>query len=437
MTSSAPASKHRQTDGTSILSLFEGDERVESFVREADDIVRLVVLRGGRVQRSHIASAPHTPGEDLASLADQLLLRSTRPPATTSDGVPVRVVDLFSGCGGISLGAAEAARAVRRRFEPVLACDWADEPLKVYSRNFPDARVVREDLSLMSSLIGSAPTPVERRLFGPIKPGVDLLLAGPPCQGHSNLNNHTRRSDPKNELYMKVARAVELLRPKFVIIENVPGVRHDQGKVVDRTRDAIQSLGYRTDAALVDLSRLGVPQSRRRHVMVAVARDSETAFTSVRATAARFGVAPRSVRWGIGDLMDIRRETLFDHLPGMTEVTRQRIDLLFDEGLFELPDDHRPDCHRTKAHTYGSVYGRMRWDVPSPTITGGFLSMGRGRFVHPERRGTLTPHEAARIQYFPDYFDFGDLVNRRSLAEAIGNAVPPKLSFVLATELLR
>jgi DNA (cytosine-5)-methyltransferase 1 len=134
--------------------------------------------------------------------------------------------------------------------------------------------------------------------------------------------------------------------------------------------------------------------------------------------------------------LNIKSDAVFDQAAVHSETNKLRIDYLFDHDLHELPDHVRPDCHRLKKHSYNSVYGRMRWDEVAPTITTGFGSTGQGRFVHPLRRRTLTPHEAARIQFIPDFFDFGNS-QRRQLQEMIGNAVPPKLSFMLALELLR
>src|SRR5690606_26715584 len=109
---------------------------------------------------------------------------------------------------------------------------------------------------------------------------------------------------------------------------------------------------------------------------------------------------------------------------------------LFDNVLHDLPDSERPDCHRLKNHSYLAVYGRLYWDRPAPTITRGFAYTGRGRFVHPLEPRTLTPHEAARVQFFPDYFSFGN-ANRSTMQNIIGNAVPPKMGYVAALELLR
>src|SRR6185312_3602501 len=109
---------------------------------------------------------------------------------------------------------------------------------------------------------------------------------------------------------------------------------------------------------------------------------------------------------------------------------------LFEHGLYDLPNNQRPECHRDGNHSYRSVYGRLRWTEPAQTITTGFGSMGQGRYVHPQRRRTLTPHEAARLQTFPDWFDFGKETRRGVLAKAIGNAVPPFLTLQIGQLIL-
>ena len=114
---------------------------------------------------------------------------------------------------------------------------------------------------------------------------------------------------------------------------------------------------------------------------------------------------------------------------------KKRIAYLFEHDLYDLPNSQRPFCHRAKDHSYVSVYGRMRWNLATQTITTGFGSTGQGRFVHPLRRRTLTPHEACRVQFIPDFFSFPE-TRRRHLQEMIGNAVPPKLAYVIALSLL-
>jgi DNA (cytosine-5)-methyltransferase 1 len=144
----------------------------------------------------------------------------------------------------------------------------------------------------------------------------------------------------------------------------------------------------------------------------------------------KFAYAPRTVRWAIGDLHRARSDGAFDQASVPTAVNRRRIDFLFDRGVYELPDRERPACHAPGGHTYKAVYGRLRWDNPGPTITTGFGCMGQGRFVHPAARRTLTPHEAARLQFFPDFFEFGER-GRGDYQQLIGNAVPPKLAYAV------
>jgi DNA (cytosine-5)-methyltransferase 1 len=112
------------------------------------------------------------------------------------------------------------------------------------------------------------------------------------------------------------------------------------------------------------------------------------------------------------------------------------MDYLLDHKIYNLPNQERPPCHQD-GHNYPAVYGRMNWDEPSSTITAGFGSTGQGRFMHPERclvtgKGrTLTPHEAARVQTFPDWFDISGK-RRGVLSKTIGNAVPPLLGMYVA-----
>ena len=119
-----------------------------------------------------------------------------------------------------------------------------------------------------------------------------------------------------------------------------------------------------------------------------------------------------------------------DSVPLLSEDNARRVRWLFDNNAYDLPNHERPKCHQ-EGHSYPAVYGRMRWDEAAPTITGGFLTPGRGRFVHPLRPRVMTPHEAARVQGFPDWFQFqvGEErpLKRANLAKWIGDAVPPIL----------
>ena len=109
---------------------------------------------------------------------------------------------------------------------------------------------------------------------------------------------------------------------------------------------------------------------------------------------------------------------------------------LLEHDEYDLPNSERPLFDQNDGHTYLSMYGRLDWEKPAQTITSGFGSIGQGRYMHPDQMRALTPHEAARIQGFPDYFRFAPLPSRASLATMIANAVPPELARRIVREVL-
>lgn len=351
---------------------------------------------------------------------------------------PVRIVDLFCGGGGLTLGAAEAARRVGRGATVALAVENDAAAADVYALNFREAVPRRTSVArLFDGRLGGAPTKAERAV-AKATGHVDVLVAGPPCQGHSDLNNHTRREDPRNSLYLRAVRAVQVLKPTYVLIENVPAVEHDKGKVVERAVAALKASGYTVDDDVLDLVDFGVPQRRRRHILLAVLGDHVHPTDVLEIQSPCGDHDDRTVRWAIADLLDITAASGPDAASTPTKENRERMQWLLDHpDEVNLPNRLRPKCHRDKEHTYNAMYGQLSWDEPAPTITTGFGSMGQGRFVHPSLARTLTPHEAARLQTLPDFFDLDTSKGRGAWARVIGNAVPPLLGVHLIEPLLR
>lgn len=363
------------------------------------------------------------------------LLRSIVRPSYEEGQKSIRIVDMFAGCGGLTLGLAEAARELELATEVPLALDFDETPAAVFRHNFPKANVISGRVEdWFDGPMGGKLTARESRVKAETG-AIDMLIGGPPCQGHSDLNNHTRRDDPKNHLYLRMARAAEVLEPRVVVVENVPMALRDRGNVVGITCAALTRAGFEVADGVIDLGLLGVPQTRKRHLLLAVRHE----YLDPREILDELGELSeaRSLRWAIGDLEDSTSLPL--DVPGrISPDNEQRIAYLFDQDEDDLPNSLRPRCHQGN-HSYRSMYGRMQWGKPAQTITSGFGSMGQGRFVHPSRPRTITPHEAARIQYFPDWFDFtaGGLETRRGAwATMIGNAVPPKLTLELGRILL-
>lgn len=337
------------------------------------------------------------------------------------------IVDLFAGCGGMSLGIEEAGLASGRQVRHVLAAEQNDKIAEVYNRNLAPENLHIGDISeALDGKFGQPPTSSEKDLAAKVLE-LDLLCGGPPCQGHSDLNNYTRRDDPRNSLYFLMARATEILRPKAVIVENVPGVRRDRTGNFSSTINSLRELGYSVAIKTLNAKDYGVPQSRKR-TFVFAADDAERADRWQSNLDKLMDDQIRTPLWAIGDLVDVLPHAVFDEASVLSSESQARVDWLFDNSKYELDDSMRPDCHRLKTHSYNSVYGRMRENTPAPTMTTGFLVMGQGRFIHPTRRRTITPHEGARIQTFPDFFDFG-AQKRGMYARMIGNAVPPLLAY--------
>jgi site-specific DNA-cytosine methylase len=150
-------------------------------------------------------------------------------------------------------------------------------------------------------------------------------------------------------------------------------------------------------------------------------------------------LSPKTIRkhvdnlWILGgeiirDLLDVESDSTFDTGSERSEENRRRMAYLFVHGVYNLPNKNRPVCHKNGGHSYLSVYGRLRWNQLAQTITTGFGSMGQGRYVHPQRRRTITPHEAARLQTFPDWFDFGDRTKAANSRALMAGACPVRSS---------
>jgi DNA (cytosine-5)-methyltransferase 1 len=407
------------------------EESPERFKSGPHGIVRVLRRRDGQQVRSLMAEVAAPPGPASADAAEQAWLRSRSRPEQPLGVQSVRVVDLFSGCGGLTLGVEEAARAVGRSIEPLLAVDADADASRVYAHNFPAATTKTADIgAVFDGSVGARLTSQERMLARS-HPGVDIMLGGPPCQGHSDLNNKTRRRDDKNQLYMSMIRAAEVLRPKHLLVENVPGALRDRSSVVQRAADALLDLGYDVTMGVVDMSRIGVPQRRRRLLLLASC-EPQVDVNTLEVTHAR---AERTLDWAIRDLEHTGgagEVDVMDQAAVSAATTRQRMAYLFERDLYDLPNSERPPCHAKGGHSYSSIYGRLAWDRPAQTITRGFYSMCMGRYVHPSKQRTLTAREAARLQYIPDWFDFG-ATRRNSLALMIGNAVPSRLAYAVAT----
>lgn len=379
-------------------------------------------------------------GADLAGTWNLLQLNGQRPNVVRDPARPrLTLVDLFCGCGGLSLGIKRAAEAVGVRPVFLLAVDVAATALGVYAQNLRPLRHLRQNVETLidytlpiDGMDGHAEVVELSDVMKQISGTVDMVVAGPPCEGNSNFNNVTRRVDYRNGRYLDAVATAIALDAKVIVIENVPMVKRSFQNVVNRSLQLLDRAGYGIYENEFHLraSDFGTPQDRVRHFLIAgkVGRFlTKTDLDPLKTDAP-------TVADALEPLLNIERSTTFDRPSNISKDNMKRVRYLFDHDRYDLPNEQRPDCHRLKDHNYPSIYGRMHPQLAAPTITTGFLSPGRGRFTHPLEPRSLTPHEGARLQGFGEDFDWLECsgsITRNDYANMIGAAVPPQLAFAV------
>lgn len=357
-------------------------------------------------------------------------------PASTRE---VRIVDLFCGCGGFAWGFAEGLR--QQGVKPVIthAFDLDNHALSTYIQNLKPheasqdsvAMLVDYSMKLLDDPVKFSYPPEildEHISLRSEKGKTDYVIAGPPCQGHSNFNNYTRRKDPRNLLYLTTVAVAVALRSQNILIENVAEVQNDHFMVVSRARQLLEASGYFVEEIILEGPSVGLPQTRKRFFLLASLNSKPRSMQVIQAFRVN---SVRTVLDAIGDLQVKTGSDLYNSPPSLSRENKKRIDWLFSNNAYNLANDQRPDCHKD-GHTYPSVYGRLYPDQPAGTITTGLNSPGRGRYIHPCQPRMITPHEAARLQSISDAFCFHPENGRNSLAKLIGDAVPPLFGEILS-----
>jgi DNA (cytosine-5)-methyltransferase 1 len=318
-------------------------------------------------------------------------------------------IDLFSGPGGLTLGLKQAG------FRVLGAIDVDELAVKTYKRNHRKVNVWQRDISQISVLS------VKRKLH--LRKGdLDLLAGCPPCQGFSSLrtlNGGKVIQDDRNDLVFQFLRFVEELAPKTIMLENVPGLATDSR--LKKFCRRLKKLGYDVHVDILDAANFGVPQRRRRLILLAGKSGpiKPAAEAGVRVT----------VRSSIGGMRDpgTGNDPLHDRRDRRSAAVMERIKLIPKNGgsrkdlgpKFQLP------CHK-KSDGFSDIYGRMRWEDVAPTITSGCGNPSKGRFLHPEKDRAITLREAALLQTFPDRYYFSMEKGKDAAAAMIGNALPPE-----------
>jgi len=300
-------------------------------------------------------------------------------------------------------------------FEVLAAIESDHLAVKTYIGNHDDVIVKRRDIRKVS------PEALKRQLK--LRRGqLDLLAGCPPCQGFSNLRTHNgakTNRDSRNNLTKEMLRFTSSFLPKVVMMENVPGLSNR--RAFYNLCNGLQGLGYKVLWDIKDVARFGVPQRRKRLILLA-GRGFQPRF-------ARDSSRLRTVRHAIAGLPKVGRGR--DQLHNLPErrsgkVLRLITDIPKNGGSrLDLPARRQLNCHRRSDGFY-DIYGRMAWDDVAPTITSGCFNPSKGRFLHPQENRAITLREAALLQSFPKSYQFPASAGKEAIALMIGNALPPE-----------
>ncbi|MBE9244941.1 DNA cytosine methyltransferase [Microcystis aeruginosa LEGE 00239] len=335
----------------------------------------------------------------------------------------ISTVDLFCGAGGLTHGFEKARLIVKAGYDIDPACQFPYE----HNNNAQFILKNIEDVSgddLASHFYGSK---------------VKILAGCAPCQPFSTYSRRYQHRDMKWKLLQDFARLVQDCQPDIVSMENVPQLQNTS--VFEEFIQKLISLNYTIESSRVNCLDYGIPQTRKRLVLLA------SRFGRINLLPATHSPEMyATVRKTIADLQPLQagQKSDFDPLhqcSNLSALNLRRIRVSKPGGTWsDWPEELIASCHlKNSGKTYPSVYGRMEWDQPSPTITTQFFGYGNGRFGHPEQDRAISLREAALLQTFPQNYQFlspNEPVVFDRIGRLIGNAVPVKLAEVIALSIL-
>jgi DNA (cytosine-5-)-methyltransferase len=339
------------------------------------------------------------------------------------------VLDLFAGVGGLSLGFEQAG------FNTLVANEFDESIAAAYKKNHPTTTMIVGDITSLD---------LEKE-FGTLKGQIKIIIGGPPCQGYSQKGSRKSINDERNFLFKYFVKVVELVSPEYFVMENVPNLlTAEKGYFKKELVELFDNLGYSLAMDVVDSSMLGVPQKRKRAIIIGKKGDKAVDFKLKNVDSVTIWDAISDLAFlnsGEGDEKQNYR------LPALTkyqEEMRFKSNILYNhkatnhskialERLRMIPENSGkvalPKEHLTKS-IYSGTWERMVKTEQAVTITTRFDTPSSGKFTHPFLHRAITVREAARLQSFPDDFIFYG--TKTSQMKQVGNAVPPKLANAIA-----
>lgn len=357
--------------------------------------------------------------------------------------IRMKVIDLFAGCGGLSLG------FIQNGFEITRAVEFDSEIAKTYSKNHPQTEMIVDDIGNIDN----------DKYFS--EGEADIVIGGCPCQGFSTAGARIRKGfveDPRNYLFKHFLNIVKTVKPKMFIMENVKGMMTMQkGEIFQEIitalsdKEIMDGEQYYVYFKVLKGIDLGIPQKRERLFIIGI-KDKDIDFESMlKATKQKIvenhdGFFNKvSIKDAISNMPTVSLNGIVDNpnpntgyekylasaKPAITNHIKTNHSKKAVERMRQVGNGENFTSLSEKINSvHSGAYGRLCWDEVAPTITTRFDTPAGGRFIHPTEDRTLTPREAARIQSFPDDFIF--VGNKTSVCKQIGNAVPPKMSFYWA-----
>lgn len=349
-----------------------------------------------------------------------------------------KMVDLFAGVGGLSYGFSKLPE-----FEIIMANEIETDISKAYSLNHPGVNMINCDISELTE-------EVIREAIGDNI--IDVVIGGPPCQSYSTLGK--RQMDDRANLFIQYKRVLSIIKPRAFVFENVTGILSmDKGNLFKNVQKEFEELGYQLKYKVLNAVEYGVPQQRERVILVGFLKENNYEYPT---PTHGDGLLPYvTLKDAIGDLpvigsgqtnnvysSDADNAFLeFVRKKGTTELKEHsapkngehliRIMQALKEGQSkdDLPEEIRPKSG------YGNTYAKLWWEKPSTTITRNFACPSSSRCIHPRDSRAMSIREGARLQSFPDDYQFYGADGMKRLE--IGNAVPPLLSVAIAKEMLK
>ena len=352
-----------------------------------------------------------------------------------------KAIDLFAGCGGFSCGMQRAG------IEIICAVEIDKHIASSYKHNHPNTFVIVDDIKNVDNA----------RYFRPHQ--ADIIIGGSPCQGFSTAGARIRKNfvdDERNYLFKHYLNIVKLVKPKIFIFENVKGIlSFHKGAIFTQIKQAFKDAGYELQHFISMAKDFGIPQARQRVIVIGsvvnFSLQNELEKTKQELLSKdKFFFDEVSVNDALSNLpkptndgkihspkannaylkfLESKKPFIFNHSQTKhNAVALKRMSLIKQSENFTSLKENIRSVH-------SGSYGRLDANKLAPTITTRFDTPSGGRFIHPFENRTITPREAARIQSFPDDFEF--LGSKTSICKQIGNAVPPKMSYFLGLMIKR